>query len=339
MFKKRRMTSKSQFYGGGGGKLTDMICPEGTFIRDVNIKSGNVIDFIKVTCSDGKTFEAGKAKDGNLSKNITCPTGFDKIDLRTGSRVDKIQLSCGSNNSVITSGGEGGAPYKFECNKEDTITGLTVREGQVIDALQVHCNAIGKCPNPAHILAGECNNYCSTGTGLVRCREAIKTHCLPIMATDTRCRNYVKDNQAKYDDLMYEYCTNEGTQDPICACYTPILEAPGINAATLQVLNANPQCWNANCRREGYHHINILDKPCPNLQLQNCITSSNVIIGGKNGSRINLGSSTTCSQYAGSNNPDEDNSFNNIFIAGGIILCILLLGLFLYYWLKKKNYL
>jgi len=166
------------------------------------------------------------------------------------------------------------------------------------------------------------------------------------------------DRQGEFDPFMQSWCATH-LDHPMCACYVPIASSEGISQETLSILQANPQCWNSACTTTGYQPTNILGKPCPSIQLQQCIQEGNV--SGNGGSTIGevvFDQSIDCQQHqeggfppdssspgsppgspgSGEDPDDADKKKTNVFVwvLSGVGL-ILFIGTLIYLFKVKKK--
>lgn len=123
-------------YGGNGGQPFTYNCPSGAYVTRVDGRSGDRLDAIKVTCSDGST-SIPFGGNGGAPFTVTNPAGFSSVGIRSGDKIDSLTLTGQSGQTTL--GGNGGAAAMFDC-AGGKINGISGRSGSEVDALGFKCN-------------------------------------------------------------------------------------------------------------------------------------------------------------------------------------------------------
>lgn len=280
-------------YGGTGGSVHQQYCPEGAWVTGFNYKDGTRTDSLGLICSDGTAFPRTGGTGGGTPQTFTCPGGFTSISTRHGALLDGIMLSCG--NTTQTIGGTGGSLDTFNCGQDRYIVGATLYSGTEIDAIQVKCSSRAKCfYHPEHIVAGECEYWCNDNRQ--QCIDTINNYCRDLSVPG--CKAYVARHQGEstFDPLVQNWCSQH-LDDPFCACYVPFKADPSIPQWAAEILASNPQCWSSGCNTGAYQPAAIYRKPCPDLQLQSCVQTTQVDNKGQITGNVTLTQATNCAQY------------------------------------------
>lgn len=123
-------------YGGSGGQPFTFNCPSGAYITRFDGRSGDRLDAIKATCSDGSS-SIPFGGNGGSPYTIANPAGFSGLGVRSGDRIDALTLT--GQSGPVTVGGNGGSAAMFDCSG-GRINGISGRSGSEVDALSFKCD-------------------------------------------------------------------------------------------------------------------------------------------------------------------------------------------------------
>ena len=321
-----RDTDSPQF-GGSGGDRFELACGDNGYVTAISGNYGTYINRLNLTCSNNITIgRGGTGEPGSVNTpfNLACPAGFSTFGVRAGELVDKLQVQCGSVPS--TWGGAGGGPLtNFICSYDQVLTGMTVSAGNSVDNIQFHCSAKAKCRDIDNILNNNCKYYCDDPNTHSDCIRTVTNYCENRMY-DQRCRDYVIEHQGQFDLMMNDYCKIT-PKDELCGCYVQLDEIPAVAKSVLQILNANPQCWNSNCTLKGYQPSTIYNKKCPDLNLQACVFNVNIDPSSGQGN-AEIKNEPQCNQYSDVTTPPSSSKRNLIIgIVISIVILLLIIGL------------
>jgi hypothetical protein len=132
---KRTNESNPNCCGGNGGGPHELICPEGSFVKEFYGASGSLIDRIGVKCSNNSDLGSHGGKGGSPF-SVVSDDGFNKLQVKSGALVDNIKFFA-NNVEKGARGGGGGDPHELNCDGK--IMGLKVRSGDLLDRIGVVC--------------------------------------------------------------------------------------------------------------------------------------------------------------------------------------------------------
>jgi hypothetical protein len=168
----------SQLYGGTGGSYGALLCPAGQVVIGFYGRYGDRIDKIGVYCgtsgldpdpdinpppdsivaTEDEVLDA-LGGDGGSIFEFRCSAGsyVYMVDGSNGDAIDKLQFSCADLNVIGTTagtfsvqrvangesslvyGGSGGTEFNYTCPENKIMSGVGVRTGSRVDAIQFAC--------------------------------------------------------------------------------------------------------------------------------------------------------------------------------------------------------
>ena len=139
--------SVSPFFGGSGGSSFIFQAPPGTYLVGIQGRKGNVLDAFGPIWGTVAMLPPAPVRVpvpvGGGSGNAFSTDAIAKVtsvSLRSGSRIDCIQIHTTSVNSGVY-GGNGGSPQSFSVNGDEVIVAITGRAGpSSVDALEFVTN-------------------------------------------------------------------------------------------------------------------------------------------------------------------------------------------------------
>lgn len=145
------------FGGQGGSNEGTFKCREGKIVK-IYGRSGQYIDSIGATCSDGsvssplmktvinKNVRADSQAGGNVVGGnggapfkFESPSGFWAMNYQAGRFVDGITPISNDEDKTRTFGGSGGQQGTFICPDGQNIVGFKVKWGEFVDNLEPLC--------------------------------------------------------------------------------------------------------------------------------------------------------------------------------------------------------
>lgn len=132
-----RETFTTASAGGGGGAPSSLMCPQGSFVNEFYGGAGSLVDRIGVKCSNGSDLGTRGGRGGGNFR-VTSNTGFNKLQVRSGRLVDRINFFANNQQKGSAGGNGGGGPITMDC-RDGKIMGLRVRTGGLVDNIQVVC--------------------------------------------------------------------------------------------------------------------------------------------------------------------------------------------------------
>lgn len=132
----KRTNDTASAGGGGGGGPYDLICPEGSFVKEFYGKGGWELDRIGVKCSNGQDMGYRGGDGGGDFSTGNRDNGFNKIEVKSGNIVNYIKFFS-DNNEVSKTGDNDWRPTVMGCDEK--IIGLKVKSGSKIDNIQAVC--------------------------------------------------------------------------------------------------------------------------------------------------------------------------------------------------------
>jgi hypothetical protein len=134
---RRAFESDPNCCGGGGGEPSELVCPDGTFVKEFYGGAGALIDRVGVKCSNG-TDLGTRGGGGGGPFSVVSDNGFNKIHVRSGALVDNIKFFTDNAEKGAFGGGGGEGPHDLNCG-DGKIMGLKLRTGGLVDRIQVIC--------------------------------------------------------------------------------------------------------------------------------------------------------------------------------------------------------
>jgi hypothetical protein len=146
--------------GAYGGNPFEIACPEGMFVDEVGVQTGDTVKLLRITCSvpsdqfgSFQTFDAGSTAGATSSASSFCPAGvMTGLFGRTGGMIDQLGATCSTFSSVqagtpnsqdqLLGGGQGGVPFRRTCPAGMAIKRILGRAGAAIDEIRVVCQDV-----------------------------------------------------------------------------------------------------------------------------------------------------------------------------------------------------
>lgn len=237
---------------------------------------------------------------------IGCSAGkyVNKFDVRTGSRVDNIQLSC-NDNSIKSAGGPGGSnTYTIDSKFKGfhSLSGTGFNGGQTLQSFNGYGYTGNNgnydpdvynwiCPKDQvvvgidggtdsnvitslNVVCDYPEDYCINNLESPYCKDLVPSSIILNKACAKNMTQTCIDRQTELNDtVVSDYC-EKNKDDPFCACYHD--QAPAGIPAEIAGL---PQCWSKKCATHGYKPHTL--QSCPTVTVckqELSIAGSNNII-------------------------------------------------------------
>merc|ERR1712187_412362 len=130
--------SQGPSHGGYGGSPFEDRCPEGEYVKAVAIRSGSLVDSIRIRCTNGNWRTRYGGNGGSNGWKYAAYRRFCGASMRSGSLVDKICLTDNSGSSWCK-GGNGGSYFTDNhCSshsKRKVLVGIKGRSGAYVDRI------------------------------------------------------------------------------------------------------------------------------------------------------------------------------------------------------------
>ena len=126
---------------GQYGQGFKFMCPNGTYINRFDMRSGKVVDSMRVSCSNGAVSPILGGGGGDVFTQAYSSTGFKAIPNRSDRVIDGMVFVDADGNPLKGAGGGGGAWRVIECPEGGIIVGVQGSYTNVLEKLGAVCSS------------------------------------------------------------------------------------------------------------------------------------------------------------------------------------------------------
>lgn len=292
-------------FGEGGSTTKTLDCSTKGGVSKLNVKGGDALDTITVTCNDGTSEKMGTSTGGNSTFTADCSGqngGVNGLRVEIGDFasgihkyrvISRITPSCNNGIIVSNSVGRPGDMTTFTCPQYETIQQMSAGYGdlQIIDKIDVRCGPMIDCNKGANRNTDYCQAYCTKYPQKCDNSELGK-FCTGDNLATSQCITFCNANPEQCDQKYKDYCAQHPNDYNVCGC----INFDSDTSKTIQNLsslglNIYPTCFVQNCINNNSFRPSIYKgKSCPNQSVcQNNVNAQNIIGQSKGLVNISLG--------------------------------------------------